>query len=123
MEFWKETFGDEYAAVAERGRIERWIDVYPTKASGGRLFVGDLQLVPYLFLNWGGTLEDVFTLVHEMGHSIHSYLANKNQPYHDADSSLFVAEVASVASESLFFEWMLARTTDPTEAWRCSING
>jgi oligoendopeptidase F len=50
-----------------------------------------------------------------MGHSIHSYLANSNQPYHNSDYSLFVAEVASVASESLFFEWMLERTTDPTE--------
>ncbi len=50
-----------------------------------------------------------------MGHSIHSYLANQNQPYHDADYSLFVAEVASVASESLFLEWLLQRSQDPDE--------
>ncbi len=116
MEFWKETFGEEYAAVAERGRKERWIDVYPNEGKdGGAYSGGSYNSVPYLFLNWGGTLEDVSTLVHEMGHSIHSYLANTNQPYHDADYSLFVAEVGSVASESLFFEWLLARTTDPTE--------
>jgi len=116
MEFWKETFGEEYAAVAERGRKERWIDVYPNEGKrGGAYSWGSYNSVPYLFLNWGGTLEDVSTLVHEMGHSIHSYLANQNQPYHDSDYSLFVAEVASVASESLFFEWMLERTTDPTE--------
>jgi oligoendopeptidase F len=116
MEFWTETFGEEYAAVAERGRNERWIDVYPSAGKwGGAFSWGTYNSVPYLLLNWGGTLEDVSTLVHEMGHSIHSYLANQNQPYHDSDYSLFVAEVASVASESLFFEWMLERTTDPTE--------
>jgi len=116
MEFWTETFGEEYAAVAERGRKERWIDVYPNEGKrGGAYSWGSYNSVPYLFLNWGGTLEDVSTLVHEMGHSIHSYLANQNQPYHNSDYSLFVAEVGSVASESLFFEWMLERTTDPTE--------
>jgi oligoendopeptidase F len=115
MEFWKETFGEEYAAVAERGRAERWIDVYPSAGKqGGAYSWGTYNSVPYLFLNWGGTLEDVSTLVHEMGHSIHSYLANTNQPYHLADYSLFVAEVGSVASESLFFEWLLDRTEDPT---------
>jgi len=116
MEFWTETFGEEYAAVAERGRAERWIDVYPNEGKrGGAYSWGTYNSVPYLFLNWGGTLEDVSTLVHEMGHSIHSYLANHNQPFHNSDYSLFVAEVGSVASESLFFEWMLERTTDPTE--------
>ena len=116
MEFWKETFGEEYAAVAARGLAERWIDVYPnTGKRGGAYSWGTFNSHPYLFLNWGGTLEDVSTLVHEMGHSIHSYLANSSQPYHDADYSLFVAEVASVASESLFFEWLLDRTEDPTQ--------
>jgi oligoendopeptidase F len=116
MEFWKETFGEEYAAVAERGRKERWIDVYPSTGKwGGAFSWGTYDSVPYLLLNWGGTLEDVSTLVHEMGHSIHKYLAIQNQPYHDYGYSLFVAEVASVASESLFFEWMLERTSDPTE--------
>jgi len=113
--FWQETFGPEYAAVAKRARDERWIDVYSnTGKRGGAYSWGTYNTHPYLFLNWGGTLGDVFTLVHEMGHSIHSYLANSNNPYHDADYSLFVAEVASVASESLFFQWMLDRTDDPT---------
>ncbi len=116
MEFWTETFGEEYAAVAARGRSERWIDVYASPGKrGGAYSWGTYNSHPYLFLNWGGTLDDVFTLVHEMGHSIHTYLANAEQPYHLADYSLFVAEIASVASESLFFEWMLDRATTPEE--------
>jgi oligoendopeptidase F len=116
MEFWRETFGEEYAAIAERGRRERWIDVYPNEGKDGIAYSGgSYNSVPYLFLNWGGTLEDVSTLVHEMGHSVHAYLARTNQPYHDADYSLFVAEVGSVASESLFYQWLIERTTDPTE--------
>ncbi|MEN8162509.1 MAG: oligoendopeptidase F [Acidobacteriota bacterium] len=114
--FWKETMGEEYAAVAGRALDDRWIDVYPnTGKQGGAYSWGSYNSHPYLFLNWGGTLEDVFTLVHEMGHSIHSHLANENNPFHDADYSLFVAEVASVASESLFFNWLLDQTQDPTE--------
>ena len=116
MEFWTETFGEEYAAVAERGRKERWIDVYAsTGKRGGAYSWGSYNSHPYLFLNWGGKLGDVFTLVHEMGHSIHTYLANAEQPYHLADYSLFVAEIGSVASESLFFEWMLDRADTPEE--------
>ena len=116
MEFWTETFGEEYAAVAERGRKERWIDVYAsTGKRGGAYSWGSYNSHPYLFLNWGGKLGDVFTLVHEMGHSIHTYLANAEQPYHLADYSLFVAEIGSVASESLFFEWMLDRADTPKE--------
>jgi oligoendopeptidase F len=116
MAFWRETFGEEYAQVAARGFEERWIDVYPNKGKrGGAYSWGTYGAHPYLFLNYGETLEDVFTLVHEMGHSVHTFLANKAQPYHLADYSLFVAELASVASESLFYEWLMARTTDKTE--------
>jgi oligoendopeptidase F len=116
MQFWTETLGPEYAAVAARGLAERWIDVYPnTGKRGGAYSWGTYNSHPYLFLNWGGTLEDVFTLVHEMGHSVHRYLATANQPYQDSDYTLFVAEVASVGSEAMFFEWMLNRTTDPQQ--------
>ena len=114
MQFWTETFGPEYAAVAERAKNERWIDVYTNSGKrGGAYSWGTYRTHPYLLLNWGGKLEDVFTLVHEMGHSIHTYLASKHQAPHDAGYTMFVAEVASVASESLFFEWMMARTDDP----------
>ncbi|TNF75885.1 MAG: hypothetical protein EP299_05775 [Acidobacteria bacterium] len=116
MEFWRETFGEEYAAVAERARKERWVDVYSNQGKRpGAYSWGTYNSHPYLFLNWDGSLEAVSTLVHEMGHSIHTYMANQNQPYHDSDYSLFVAEVGSVASESLFLEWLFERSTDPDE--------
>jgi len=116
MAFWKETFGPEYAAAAERARRERWIDVYTNEGKRpGAYSWGTYNSHPFLFLNWNGKLDGVSTLVHEMGHAIHRYLADKNQPYHYSDYSLFVAEVASVASESLFLEWMLARSDDPAE--------
>jgi oligoendopeptidase F len=116
MEFWKETFGPEYAAVAERGLRERWIDVYTNKGKRpGAYAWGTYDSHPYLLLNWNGKMDGVSTLVHEMGHAIHKHLATENQPYHYSNYSIFVAEVASVASESLFMEWMLARSEDPDE--------
>jgi len=116
MAFWKETFGPEYAAVAERGLRERWIDVYTNEGKRpGAYAWGTYDSHPYLLLNWNGKLDGVSTLVHEMGHAIHKYLADENQPYHDSGYDIFVAEVASVASESLFLEWMLARSDDPVE--------
>jgi oligoendopeptidase F len=116
LAFWRETFGDEYAQVAERARRERWIDVYSNQGKRpGAYSWGTYNSHPYLFLNWSGDLEAVSTLVHEMGHSIHRYLANQQQPYHDSSYSLFVAEVASVASESLFLEWMLGRSEERDE--------
>lgn len=116
LEFWRETFGEEYAEVAERGRRERWIDVYTNEGKRpGAYNWGTYDSHPFLFLNWSGKLDDVSTLVHEMGHAVHQYLAHKKQPYHYSSYSLFVAEVASVASESLFLEWLLRRTEDPDE--------
>ncbi len=116
MDFWQETFGEEYAAIAERARQERWIDVYTNEGKRpGAYSWGTYNTHPYLFLNWAGSLDSVSTLVHEMGHSIHSYMADQAQPYHDASYSLFVAEVASVASESLFLEWMFQRSSDADE--------
>jgi oligoendopeptidase F len=114
--FWKETFGPEYVAVAEQARRERWIDVYTNKGKQpGAYAWGTYDSHPYLFLNWSGRLDSVSTLVHEMGHAIHKHLASREQPYQYSDYSTFVAEVASVASESLFLEWMVERSTDPAE--------
>jgi oligoendopeptidase F len=116
LDFWKKTYGEEYYAVGKRAYDERWIDVYANKGKrGGAYSWGTFDSHPYLLLNWGGNLDDVFTLVHEMGHSIHTYLASKNQPYHYAGYSTFVAEVASVASEALFLDYMLERAENDTE--------
>jgi oligoendopeptidase F len=116
MQFWRETFGEEYAKAAERARRERWVDVYTSKGNRPGAFAwGTYNTHPYLFLNWSGKLEGVSTLVHEMGHAIHKYLSDQTQPYHTSSYSLFVAEVASVASESLFLEWFFKRSEDPDE--------
>lgn len=116
LDFWRQTYGEEYASVAQRAFDNRWVDVYASEGKrGGAYSWGTYNSHPYLLLNWGGTMEDVFTLVHEMGHSIHTYMTNENQPYQYSDYSLFVAEVASVASEALFLDYMLKRTDDPTQ--------
>ena len=116
MAFWKETFGDEFATIAQEALDQRWVDVFSNKGkTSGAFSWGTYQSPRYLLLNWGGELDDVSTLVHEMGHSVHGVLAGREQSYHDAGTDLFVAEVGSVASESLFVEWMLERTRDPQE--------
>ena len=73
-----------------------------------------------MLLNFKGTLDDVFTLVHEMGHSIHSYLSNKTQPTAYQDYVIFVAEVASTCNEALLMEYLLSVTTDKKGAPRTS---
>ncbi len=116
LDFWRETYGEEYYNIGVEAFDNRWIDVYACDGKrGGAYSWGTYNSHPYMLLNWGGTLEDVFTLVHEMGHSIHSHLANTNQPFHSADYSLFVAEVAAVTSEALFLDYMLDQTDDETE--------
>ena len=110
LDFWKNTYGDEYYEIGEKAYRERWIDVYASKGKrGGAYSWGTYNSHPYMLLNWGGTMRDVFTLVHEMGHSIHRYLSDHNQPYQYSQYSLFVAEVASVASEALFLDYQLER--------------
>ena len=116
MEFWRETFGDEFADIAQQALDDRWVAVYSNEGKqDGAYSWGTYHRASYLLLNWGGTFDDVSTLVHEMGHSVHRVLAGRAQSYHDAGVDIFVAEVGSVASESLFGEWMLARTQDPQE--------
>ena len=116
MEFWRETFGEEYAEVAMRARQHRWVDVYTSQGKQPGAFAwGTYESHPYLLLNWNGNLDAVSTLVHEMGHAIHRHLTDEAQPFQYSSYSLFVAEVASVASESLFLEWFFKRSQDPVE--------
>lgn len=105
--------GAEYAAVLNRAFEERWVDVPERKGKrSGAYSSGCYDSYPYLLLNFNGTLNDVFTLAHELGHSLHSFYSNANQHYHYADYSIFVAEVASTTNEILLFEHLLATTED-----------
>ena len=101
--------GDEYVNVVKRAFKERWIDVYPThgKRSGAYSNGGCYDVHPYILLNYNGQYEDVSTLAHELGHTMHSYCSNKNQPYATADYAIFVAEVASTLNEALLMDMVL----------------
>jgi oligoendopeptidase F len=106
--------GDEYVAVARRALTERWIDVYPSdgKRSGAYSNGGVYDVHPYILLNYNGKYDDVSTIAHELGHTMHSHLTNASQPYATADYSIFVAEVASTFNEALLMDSMLKTLKD-----------
>lgn len=93
-----------------------WIDVYENQGkTSGAYSWGPYLTHPYVLLNYQGTINDVFTLAHEMGHALHSYYTNKTQPYVYSDYKIFVAEVASTVNESLLMDYLLSVTTDSNE--------
>ena len=105
--------GDEYLDDFRRGVNERWIDIYENKGKRkGAYSWGAYGTNPYVLLNYDGTLHDVFTLVHEMGHSLHSYYSRKNQPQVYADYTILLAEVASTTNEALLLEYLLKNSKD-----------
>lgn len=104
--------GDAYRAILQEGFDNRWIDVYENVGKCSGAYSAGLRKHPYVLLNYSGTLDSMFTLAHEMGHAIHSYLSNKHQPAAYANYSIFVAEVASTCNEALLMEYLLANTTD-----------
>ncbi len=106
--------GSSYGRVVAKAIEERWIDVYPTpgKRSGGYSNGSAYDVHPYILLNYNGQYDDVSTLAHELGHTMHSYYSNKNQPYPTADYSIFVAEVASTFNEALLIHKMLKEIKD-----------
>ena len=110
--------GEEYRAIIREGFDNRWIDVYENagKRAGG--YMSGVMVHPYVLLNHKDDLDSMFTLAHEMGHAVHSYLSNKTQPYVYRDYVIFVAEVASTCNEALLMEHLLANTADKRErAW------
>jgi oligoendopeptidase F len=108
--------GREYQKRTERAFGARWIDVYENEGKRSGAYSAPVHGVhPYMLLNYNDTLDAVFTLAHEMGHSMHTLLAHEHQPFIYSDYSIFVAEVPSTLSEALLLEHMLARTTDPLE--------
>ena len=103
--------GNKYQEVVRKGLLEdRWVDPFENekKRSGG-YSSGCFDSMPYILMNYHGTLNDVLTLAHEVGHSMHSYLSRKNQPYHYADYPIFVAEVASTFNEQLLLKYLKER--------------
>lgn len=109
-------FGPEYVNTVKKAFNERWIDVYPNKGkTGGAYSSGAYDTPPYILTNFTGTLDSVSTIIHEMGHSMHTWRSNHAQPPQYADYTLFVAEVASTVNENLLVERLLAGTDDPKE--------
>ena len=106
--------GEEYAQAMALAFSQRWIDVPARKGKrSGAYSSGCYDSYPYLLVNYDNTLNDVFTLAHELGHSMHSFYSNKHQEYHYADYEIFVAEVASTTNEILLFEYLFENTDDP----------
>lgn len=104
--------GEDYLAIVREGFDSGWIDVYENTGKRSGAYSAGARVHPYVLLNFKGTLDDVFTLVHEMGHAIHSYLSNRSQPTVYQDYVIFVAEVASTCNEALLMEHLLSITTD-----------
>lgn len=109
-----EVMGDEYVGLLKKGFAERWMDVYENRGKrGGAYSWGTYEVHPFVLLNHQDNLDSVFTIAHEMGHSLHSWYSNKNQTYINHDYSIFVAEVASTCNEMLLNQYLLGKETDP----------
>lgn len=107
--------GPRYGAILREGFENRWIDVYENAGKRSGAYSAGARVHPYVLLNYTGTLDSEFTLAHEMGHAIHSYLSNKHQPVVYSDYVIFVAEVASTCNEALLMQHLLKKTTDKKE--------
>lgn len=109
-------FGEEYKKVAESAFKNRWIDIYPNKAKrGGAYSSGSYDTLPYILLNFQGNYHDVSTLIHELGHSMHTHYSNSNNPYLYSGYKIFVAEVASTVNEMLLNYYMLEKAESKEE--------
>ena len=107
--------GEDYRKILKEGFGNRWIDVYQNEGKRSGAYSAGAAVHPYVLLNYSGTLDSQFTLAHEMGHALHSYLSNKHQNPIDAHYVIFVAEVASTCNEALLMEYLLDKTTDKKE--------
>jgi oligoendopeptidase F len=101
--------GEEYTAVLNKAFTERWIDYYPTegKRSGAYSTGSEYDQHPYILMNWTDDYNSVSTFAHELGHTMHSYLSNQNQPYQNSQYPIFVAEIASTTNENLLNDFMV----------------
>ena len=102
--------GEEYVKTVKRAFDERWVDVMECRRKrSGAYSSGCYDTAPYLLLNYNGTLNDVFTLAHELGHSLHSYFSNQTQDYHYANYCIFAAEIASTTNELLLHNYLMKK--------------
>lgn len=104
--------GEDYRAVLKEAFDNRWIDVYENEGKRAGAYAAGIPVHPFVLLNYTGTLDAQFTLAHEMGHALHSYLSAKYQNHIDSQYVIFVAEVASTCNEALLMEYLLSKTTD-----------
>ena len=108
--------GDKYVKNLKKAFDEKWIDIYHSKGKrSGAYSSGNFDVNPYVLLNFEGTLNDVSTLAHELGHSMHTYLSCKNNPYQYSSYEIFVAEVASTVNELLLANYMLKNSKNKEE--------
>ncbi len=108
--------GEDYLNILREGFSNRWIDVYENQGKrSGAYSSGVFGNHPFVLLNYTDTLDDMFTLVHEMGHALHSYLSSKEQSITYAYYKIFVAEVASTCNESLLMQYLLSKTQEPKQ--------
>ncbi|MDI9469054.1 MAG: oligoendopeptidase F [Bacillota bacterium] len=114
--------GPDYLALLERAFSERWIDYADNRGKrSGAYSSGTYGTPPYILMNWQGTLDNVYTLAHELGHSMHSWYTHQTQPYVYSDYSIFLAEIASTTNENLLTHYLL-QTTDDTQVRAYVIN-
>lgn len=111
--------GEEYISIAKTAFTDGWVDVMENRGkTSGAYSSGVYGSKPFILLNYQGNLNSVFTLAHELGHSMHSYFSNHHQPYVYSDYEIFVAEVASTVNENLLLRYLLNKETDPKERMR-----
>ena len=111
-----EPLGEEYIEIMKEGFNSRWIDVFENRGKrSGAYSSGSYDSKPFILLNFHGTLDDLFTIAHEMGHSMHSYFTRENQPFVYGSYSIFLAEVASMLNESLLLDYMIKNAKNDNE--------
>ncbi len=104
--------GEEYLSILKSGFENRWIDVYENEGKRSGAYSAGAKVHPFVLMNYADTIDSMFTLAHEMGHAMHSYFSNRNQPNIYSNYKIFVAEVASTCNESLLMQYLLKNTED-----------
>lgn len=108
-----EILGEEYHSTLKQGFESRWVDKYENKGKRSGAYSAGMNVHPFVLMNYNGSLNTEFTLAHEMGHAMHSYLSNKYQNFIDARYVIFVAEVASTCNEALLMDYLRKNSDDP----------